>query len=206
MSLLSTTLDFLARLDKLRIHDLPLLREVIREHNTLYHREEAPIISDSDYDRLFHALARAESDFSDHAPDSPTARLAVLLGEQFEKYAHRYPMISLDNTYDIQEVAGFEDRMRNILKAEAPEQFEYVLELKFDGLGLALIYEYGQLVRAVTRGSGREGEIVTANALEVASIPQEIPSLSDREYFEVRGEIVMPHSSFAATNRERAEK
>lgn len=143
--LLEQTQSLLLRIHRLKQTDIVLLREVIREHNTLYHRDESPIISDYEYDTLFHALARLESDTGDFSPDSPTSRLRVLLDSQFQKVRHRYPMISLDNTYNIEEIRDFEERMRNKLRTEnisAPMVFPYFLQPKFDGLGLAIIYEH----------------------------------------------------------------
>ncbi len=142
--LLEQTQSLLLRIHRLKQTDIALLREIIREHNTLYHRDESPIISDYEYDTLFHALARLESDTGDFSPDSPTSRLRVLLDSQFQKVRHRYPMISLDNTYNIEEIRDFEERMRNKLRTEnvsAPGVFPYFLQPKFDGLGLAIIYE-----------------------------------------------------------------
>jgi DNA ligase (NAD+) len=96
--------------------DILVLREVIREHNRLYHIAESPIIGDTEYDQLFHALARAESDYDILDESSPTAHLAILASEQFQKVAHQYPMISLDNTYNVEEVREWNDRMVRILE------------------------------------------------------------------------------------------
>lgn len=154
--LLSLSTDYLRRKDNLKPDDIATLRDVIREHNRLYYQDEAPVISDTEYDELFHALARAESDYDMFDETSPTARLAILASEQFQKVAHIYPMISLDNTYSVDEVRDFEKRMRNVLKDNSPDIFPYYIQPKYDGLGLAVIYEYGRMVQAVTRGSGVE--------------------------------------------------
>ena len=114
-TLISATETFLTRIHLLRESDIPLLRDIVREHNTLYYRDENPLISDYEYDMLFHALARLETEYGDFDPDSPTARVSVLLATQFEKVRHIYPMISLDNTYNIEEVRDFEQRIRNRL-------------------------------------------------------------------------------------------
>lgn len=119
-SLLSTTTHILSRISRLKKDDILPLREIIREHNRLYHIEESPIISDTDYDILFHALARLEADYNMLDENSPTAHLAILTSEQFRKVAHRFPMISLDNTYSAEEVRDFEERMRNILLKNDP--------------------------------------------------------------------------------------
>ena len=106
--LLSLSRDFLTRSHNLKKEDILPLREIIVEHNKLYYQSESPIISDTEYDELFHALARAESDYDMLDGDSPTARLAILASEQFQKVKHAYPMISLDNTYNTEEVREFE--------------------------------------------------------------------------------------------------
>lgn len=154
--LLSLSHEYLSRIGNIKQEDILSLREVIREHNRLYHIVESPIISDTEYDKLFHALARAESDSGMLDADSPTARLAILAGDQFQKVRHMYPMISLDNTYSVDEVRDFEKRIRNILKENAPIDLEYYIQPKYDGLGLAVVYEYGQFKQAITRGSGVE--------------------------------------------------
>lgn len=156
--LLSLSADFLSRIHRLKKEDIFPLREVIREHNRLYYQEESPIISDEEYDRLFHALARLEADFDMIDANSPTARLAILTSGQFQKVRHEYPMISLDNTYSSAEIRDFEGRMRNILSKKLGNlgDFRYYVQPKYDGLGLALIYKNGTLTQAVTRGSGVE--------------------------------------------------
>lgn len=151
--LLALSENFLKKINRLKKDDIIPLRAVIVEHNRLYHEEENPIISDKEYDELFHALARLESDYSMLDESSPTARLAILTSSQFKKIPHLYPMISLDNTYSPEEVADFEERMRNILQKKIPNlgEFDYYIQPKYDGLGLALIYKNGVLVQAITR-------------------------------------------------------
>jgi DNA ligase (NAD+) len=118
--LLSLSTDYLRRRDNLKKTDILTLREVVREHNRLYWQSESPIISDTEYDELFHALARAEADHDMFDESSPTARLAILASEQFQKVAHIYPMISLDNTYSVEEVREWYRRMQRILKPPHP--------------------------------------------------------------------------------------
>ena len=149
--LLSLSHDFLSRSHNLKKSDILTLREVIREHNKLYYQSESPIISDTEYDQLFHALARLEADHDMFDEDSPTAKLAIMASEQFQKVKHIYPMISLDNTYSIEEVRDFEQRMRNVLKEKSLKDFPYYIQPKYDGLGLAVAYEYGKLKKAITR-------------------------------------------------------
>ena len=132
--LLSLSRAYLSRISGIKQDDILTLREVIREHNRLYHIAESPIISDTEYDQLFHALARAESDYDMLDTDSPTAPLAILASEQFQKVKHAYPMISLDNTYSVDEVREFEKRMRNVLKEKSPKEFDYYIQPKYDGL------------------------------------------------------------------------
>jgi DNA ligase (NAD+) len=201
--LLSLSIDYLSRLGNIRKSDILTLREVIREHNRLYHIAESPIISDTEYDQLFHALARAESDYGVLDADSPTARLAILASEQFQKVKHLYPMISLDNTYSVHEVRDFEQRMRNVLKENVPVELNYYVQPKYDGLWLALVYHFGKLDQAITRGSGVEGEDVTIWAWEIENIPKEIPELKYTERMEIRGEVMMSRTVFAHVNSER---
>ena len=130
--LLSSTRDFLSRSHNLKKSDILTLREVIREHNRLYYESESPIISDTEYDQLFHVLARLESDHGMFDESSPTAKLAIMASEQFQKVKHVYPMISLDNTYSVEEVCDFEQRMRNVLKEKSPKDFPYYIQPKYD--------------------------------------------------------------------------
>jgi len=199
------TNELLRRIHNLRKEDILTLREVLPEHNRLYYQEQSPIISDYEYDQLFHALARLEADHDMITSDSPTNRLAILASEQFQKVQHRFPMISLDNTYNLAEIRDFEQRIRNSLKDRSPEILEYYLQPKFDGLGLAVVYEYGNLVQAITRGSGVEGEDVTLNAFEIENIPKKIDVLESVKRMEIRGEIMMRRSVFESVNRERLE-
>ncbi len=203
--LLQDSNDFLERLHRLKKEDILRLREVIRDHNTLYHEKESPIISDEEYDKLFHALAKLEADHGMLDESSPTAQLAILTSQQFEKIRHRYPMISLDNTYNTDDIRDFETRMRNILKEKSPEEFEYYIQPKYDGLGVALIYKYGILDLAITRWSGIEGENITLWAKEIANIPKKIDAFEDYEYIEVRWEVVMPNNVFEQVNKKRME-
>jgi len=116
--LLSLSTDYLRRKDNLKRDDIATLRDVIREHNRFYYQDESPVISDTEYDELFHALARAESDYDMFDETSPTARLAILASEQFQKVGHQYSMISLDNTYSVEEVREWNERMLRILRKD----------------------------------------------------------------------------------------
>ncbi len=203
--LLSLTRDFLDRSHNLKKSDIITLREVVREHNRLYYQSESPIISDTEYDQLFHALARLEADHDMFDVSSPTAKLAIMASEQFQKVKHVYSMISLDNTYSVEEVRDFEQRMRNVLKEKSLKNFPYYIQPKYDWLGLAVIYAYGKLAQAVTRGSGVEGEDVTLTAFEIENLPKNIKQLKDIQRMEIRGEVMLSRSEFNRINRERLE-
>jgi DNA ligase (NAD+) len=203
--LLKLSTEYLSRIHLLKKDDILPLREIIREHNRLYHELESPIISDTEYDELFHALARLEADYDMLDESSPTARLAILASEQFQKVKHIYPMISLDNTYSLEDVLDFEKRMMNVLKEKSPKEFSYYIQPKYDWLGLAVVYRYWVFSQAITRGSGVEGEDVTLGAHEISSIPKSIPSLGDIERMEVRGEVMMSRTIFEQVNRERLQ-
>lgn len=135
-SLLSRSQDMLARKHNLKKSDILPLREMIRQHNYLYHDQESPIITDTEYDELFHALARLEVEHDMLDENSPTARLAILTSSQFQKVPHLYPMISLDNTYSPEDIRDFEDRVRRILEKNNQSRtvFDYYIQPKYDGL------------------------------------------------------------------------
>ncbi len=176
------------------------LQNLIRNHNERYYLKSDPIVDDAQYDRLFRLLRDAETRLGILDPTSPTQRVEVLLSQQFQKGLHLNPMISLDNTYDIAEILEFAQRARNHLGR--PDPLACILELKFDGLGMSLLYRDGQFVRALTRGNGIEGENISVNALQVGGVPRMIDY---RGEIEIRGEVVMPHSEFERVNRERLE-
>ena len=197
-TLLSHTHDYLARIDRLTQGDRTGLADCLRDHNRLYYVEQSPVISDIEYDRLFAALVRLEECYGE-ALDSPTRGIRVLLSEQFAKGLHDTAMISLDNTYSVDDLAAFETRVRRLLGRDTGD-IAYAAEPKFDGLGANLRYEGAHLVRALTRGNGVEGENITINALQIANIPKHIPYLG---VIEVRGEVILPRSEFERINRER---
>jgi DNA ligase (NAD+) len=181
------------------------LREQIRRHEELYYIQNAPEVSDEEFDRLLHELERLEIEHPDLVtPDSPTQRVAGRPTEGFPTVEHIAPMLSLDNAYNEDELRAFDERVRRatgIGEAAVP----YVAELKIDGLSIALTYEHGRLVRGATRGDGVRGEDVTANVRTIRAIP-----LSLREgpsgRIEIRGEVYLPRSSFARINREREDE
>ena len=182
------------------------LREKIRHHEHLYYVLDNPEISDADFDKLMQRLKDLESDHpSLITPDSPTQRVGGKPREGFVKVAHSSPMLSLDNTYNEEELRDWERRVHELT---GRSDVDYVCELKLDGMSLALIYEDGKLVRGVTRGDGSVGEDVTLNVRTVRSIPLSIPKERLRKAgipldFEVRGELLMPTTSFKKINEER---
>ena len=178
------------------------LRDELHRHNYRYYVENAPVISDQEFDFLMHELQDLEARHPElFDPNSPTQRVGSDLNNEFQTVLHSRPMLSLGNTYNRQEVADFWQRVSDGLMG-AP--FQICCELKFDGLSISLHYEDGKLVRAVTRGDGVQGDDVTANVRTIRSIPLQLPAGGDwpRE-FEIRGEVLMPWSSFDRLNAER---
>ena len=177
-----------------------LIREINR-HNYLYYMLDNPTISDYDFDQLLQQLIDLEAAYPDlRRPDSPTQRVGGEVTKHFVSAAHLYPMQSLGNTYSPEDLAEFDRRVRELL-ADAPE---YVCELKYDGVAISLIYENGVLIRAVTRGDGTRGDVVTANVRTIRTVPLQLQG-DFPPLLEVRGEIIMPFSSFEQLNAEREE-
>ena len=177
------------------------LRRELHEHNHRYYVENQPTISDMEFDALMHELQRLETAHPEMAdPNSPTQRVGSDLGGEFRQVAHRYPMLSLSNTYNKQEVAEWYDSVKRGLGGE---EFEVSCEMKYDGLSISLTYENGQLVRAVTRGDGVRGDDVTANVRTIRSIPLVLTGDEYPSEFEIRGEILMPWKVFERLNAER---
>ena len=178
------------------------LREELHRHNRRYYVENAPVISDQEFDFMMHELQDLEARHPElFDPNSPTMRVGSDLNNEFETVRHARPMLSLGNTYNRGEVADFWQRVSDGLMGQP---FQICCELKFDGLSISLHYEEGRLVRAVTRGDGVQGDDVTANVRTIRSIPLQLPADADcpRE-FEIRGEVLMPWSSFDRLNAER---
>ncbi|EKE27061.1 MAG: hypothetical protein ACD_4C00067G0003 [uncultured bacterium (gcode 4)] len=200
-NLLEKSKYYLNNKSNLTIEEIPWLQEIIREHNILYYNHESPIISDKDYDELFRILKELEEKFEVFDLNSPTKRIDVLTSKQFKKGAHRYPMISLDNTYDADDLKDFNKRILNILKKDI--DISYVIELKFDWLWMSLTYKDWKLVRALTRWNWIEWEDITINALQIKNIPKTIP-FKDEE-IEIRWEVIMPIEEFLELNRKRKE-
>ena len=189
------------------------LVEILRENSRRYYVDNAPTMSDQEYDFLMHELEALEAEFPEFAlPDSPTRTVGSDLdspvgpnaelqtGKDFVKRTHRYPMLSLGNTYSIEEVEEFAARADKAL--DGP--FSYCCELKYDGTAICLTYRGGALVQALTRGDGIQGDDVTENVKHISNIPQTLQGDYPAE-FEIRGEILMPFASFEALNAERED-
>ena len=180
------------------------LRDEIRRHERLYYVLNQPEISDQQYDALERELRELETQFPDLvAPDSPTQRVGERPSEEFPTFAHRAPMLSLDNTYSEDELREFEER---IFRLVGRREMAYVAELKIDGLSLALHYEDGRLVRGVTRGDGLRGDDVTPNVRAIRSIPLVLVGTGVPQALEARGEVFLSRSRFDALNREREDR
>ncbi|MDD7250712.1 MAG: NAD-dependent DNA ligase LigA [Prevotellaceae bacterium] len=187
--------------DKQRILSL---RAELHRYNYLYYVKNSPVISDQQFDEMMHELQRLEALHPEMAdPNSPTQRVGSDLSHEFVQVTHRYPMLSLANTYNRGDVADFYRRIEDGLGGEP---FDICCELKFDGLSISITYEQGHLVRAVTRGNGLQGDDVTANVRTIRSIPLQLGEGDWPDQFEVRGEVLMPWDSFEALNRQRAER
>lgn len=191
------------------------LRKELQEHNDRYYKQNAPVISDQDFDMLMHELENLEALHPElYDPNSPTQHVGTDSSKEFAKVTHQHPMLSLANTYNEQDVKDFYDRVKSGLEGE---DFEICCEMKYDGLSIALIYENGRLVRAVTRGDGVQGDDVTANVRTIKSIPQTVCTANSidaqdlfaetgnvaPDSFEIRGEILLPFSEFDRLNEER---
>lgn len=183
---------------KLRIAELS---EIIESHNYNYYVLAQPTISDYDFDMLLKELIVLEQQYPDLIlSTSPTQRVGGDITKEFQTVRHRYPMLSLSNSYNIEEVKDFINRIKKTID----DDVEFVCELKFDGISISLTYENGAFVKAVTRGDGTQGDDVTTNVKTIRSIPLRLKG-NYPDFFEMRGEIIMPHSSFNSINIERED-
>src|SRR5262245_30422797 len=183
------------------------LRRLIRYHEERYYTLNQPEISDAEFDDLMRELQELEEDHPELVtPDSPTQRVSGRVSEGFKSVKHAEPMLSLDNAYDEDELRAFDERVRRGLaeSGTAPESVDYVVELKIDGLSLALTYVDGVLARGATRGDGVMGEEVTHNVRTIRTIPLRLTEPVPGS-IEVRGEVYLPRSSFERMNKERAD-
>ena len=193
------------------------LRETLRENSRRYYVENAPTMSDYEYDHLMYELEDLEKQFPEFiTPDSPTRIVGsdledsstsgkALTGhrKEFEQYPHKYPMLSLGNTYSMDEVLEFTSRAA---KALGSKEFSYSCELKFDGTAICLTYRNGRLLKALTRGDGVVGDDVTENAMRISNIPVTMKGSGYPEEFEIRGEVLMPYKEFDRLNQERIDE
>ena len=175
------------------------LRKELEHHNYKYYVENNPDISDFDFDCKLRELQDLEQKHPEYAdPNSPTQRVGSDLSNEFTSVEHRFPMLSLGNTYSLEELHDFVQRIER-----EEGQVDYVCELKFDGTAISLTYEHGKLLRAVTRGDGRQGDDVTNNVRTIRTVPLQLQGSDHPDYFEIRGEILMPYASFDRLNQER---
>ncbi|NVJ85228.1 MAG: NAD-dependent DNA ligase LigA [Algoriphagus sp.] len=180
------------------------LTKEINYHNHLYYQESRIEISDYEFDQLLEELIRLETEFPDLLdPDSPSQRVGGTITKEFKTVVHEYKMLSLGNTYTIEELQAFDERVE---KGLGSTDYEYFCELKFDGVAISLVYEEGKLVRAVTRGDGTKGDEVTANVRTIQNIPLSVTGKNIPKKFEVRGEIFLPIREFEKINAAREEK
>ncbi|MCH5181726.1 MAG: NAD-dependent DNA ligase LigA [Prevotellaceae bacterium] len=179
------------------------LRNELHAHNHRYYVKNAPIISDREFDELLAELVRLEAEHPElYDPNSPTQRVGSDISEEFTQIDHTYPMLSLGNTYSREEVGAWYSRVADLL-GHAP--FEVCCELKFDGLGISLVYENRRLLHAVTRGDGLRGDDVTRGIRTIRTIPLTLPAEAP-EYLEIRGEVLMPWERFDRLNRLREQR
>ena len=190
--------------EKMVVKDkIKALREALEQHNYNYYVLSAPTISDREFDEMMKELQVLEEAHPEYAdPHSPTQRVGSDLSKEFEQVVHKYPMLSLGNTYSEDEVKDFYERIARDLN----EPFEIIAELKYDGTSISLTYEDGRLVRAVTRGDGTRGDDVTANVKTIRSVPLKLMGDRYPATFEIRGEILLPWAEFDRLNKEREEQ
>lgn len=177
------------------------LIQLINDHNYRYYVLTEPIISDYEFDVLLNELIELEKNHPDlRSPDSPTQRVGGEVTKTFRTVVHKYPMLSLGNTYSEEELTDFDDRIRKLIPGE---NFSYVCELKYDGVAIGITYKKGSLFQAVTRGDGVQGDDVTTNVKTIRSIPLKLQGSDWPEEFEIRGEIILPRPEFDRINEER---
>ncbi len=186
---------------KQRIEELSAL---IQHHNHLYYQESRSEISDFEFDQRMNELIALEEAFPEFkSKDSPSQRVGGTITKNFDTVVHRYPMLSLGNTYSTEELTAFDTRIKKALKEQA---YAYFCELKFDGVAISITYKNGYLERAVTRGDGTRGDDITHNARTIRSLPLKLKGSDYPDDFEVRGEVFMPREVFNAINQEKEEK
>jgi len=185
--------------------ELARLAAEIAAHDEAYHQNDAPVISDADYDALRKRNIQIESRFPELVrEDSPSGKVGAAPSEKFEKVRHAVPMLSLGNAFDDEDVTDFAQRIRRFLGLDDDDELAFTAEPKIDGLSCSLRYEKGELVLAATRGDGAEGENVTRNVRTIKDIPHKLDTRTPPDVFEVRGEVYMSHKAFAELNEQQA--
>lgn len=175
------------------------LRRELNKHNHLYYVESKSVISDRDFDIMLEELIKLEGKHPEFfSAESPSQRVGGAVTKEFRQVRHKYPMLSLGNTYSEEELSDFDER----IKKSIGDDFAYVCELKFDGVAIGLTYKNGKLLQAVTRGDGVAGDDVTENVRTIRSIPLELTAIDVPDEFEIRGEIIMPRPAFDRINAE----
>lgn len=183
-------------------NQIDVLVQELKKHNYSYYVLAMPTISDYDFDQKLKQLEALEKEYPQFLkPDSPTQKVGGEITKNFKTIVHKWPLMSLGNTYNEQDLVDFDQRVRKAIG----DQFEYVCELKFDGLSMSIAYENGKLLRAVTRGDGAKGDEVTANVKTIRTIPNQIRGEKIPSYFEIRGEVFMHKAAFERLNEERME-
>ncbi|MGO4753394.1 NAD-dependent DNA ligase LigA, partial [Streptomyces sp. 2MCAF27] len=180
-----------------------ILAEQVEEHRFRYYVKDAPIVSDAEFDRLLRELEALEEEYAElRTPDSPTQKVAGAYETEFTEVEHRERMLSLDNAFDGDELAGWADR---IVRELGDSGYHFLCELKVDGLAVNLTYERGRLTRAATRGDGRTGEDITPNVRTISVIPDRLKGDRIPELVEVRGEVYFPGARFEELNARLVE-
>jgi DNA ligase (NAD+) len=178
------------------------LSKEIEEHNYNYYVLSNPTISDYDFDQLLEQLIKLEKEHPEYLRgDSPSQRVGGQITKNFKTVKHKYPMLSLGNTYSEEELIDFDDRVKKALHTE----YEYVCELKYDGVAIGLTYVDGILTQAITRGDGEQGDDVTTNVKTIKSIPLKLRGTNFPKEFEIRGEIFLSRPVFEEINKERED-
>src|ERR1700722_11467990 len=180
------------------------LRAEIERHNKLYYDQAKPEISDFEFDKLLKELKDLEETYPEFkSADSPTQKVGGTTNKHFKTRPHRIPMLSLDNTYSFEELQEFDERVKKNL---GDEKYDYVCELKIDGVSIELIYEKGQLTQALTRGDGEKGDDVLENVKNIPGLPLKLRGAGIPERLEIRGEVFFTLKDFEAVNADREDK
>ena len=196
----SAKIDFISNLEKSFTEaDYKLLCQLLIQHDELYHQQDSPILTDFDYDRLYQLLLYIEKHHPTWTlPNSPSQKVGGQVLSHFEKASHRKPMLSLANSYNGDDLLAFDERVKKFLNLES--EVTYFCEPKFDGLSMELVYENGALTKAITRGDGLIGELVTENIKTIKSIPHKLKTKNPPSLLEVRGEVLIHKKDFLELN------